>query len=123
MANEQSVDELVGLSATIKRAKEPNGLYALHAIDNRVDDPNMEKQARKLLDGAAKTAAAGDLYLQQLLRYDVNIANAIVSTVRERNITDIVLGMHQRPPAPRRCPPFPESRAFPARRGPASERW
>ena len=58
VANEQSVDELVGLSATIKRAKEPNGLYALHAIDNRVDDPNMEKRARKLLDGAAKTAAA-----------------------------------------------------------------
>ena len=65
VANEQSVDELVGLSATIKRAKEPNGLYALHAIDNRVDDPNMEKRARKLLDGAAKTAAAGALYLQQ----------------------------------------------------------
>ena len=28
------------------------------------------------------------------MRYDVNISNAIVSVVRERNITDIVMGMH-----------------------------
>ena len=118
VANEQSVDELVGLSATIKRAKEPNGLYALHAIDNRVDDPNMEKQARKLLDGAAKTAAAGDLYLQQLLRYDVNIANAIVSTVRERNITDIVLGMHQRTPGSTALPAIPGIPGIPGTSGP-----
>ena len=118
VANEQSVDELVGLSATIKRAKEPNGLYALHAIDNRVDDPNMEKRARKLLDGAAKTAAAGDLYLQQLLRYDVNIANAIVSTVRERNITDIVLGMHQRTPGSTALPAIPGIPGIPGTSGP-----
>ena len=32
--------------------------------------------------------------MQQLLRYDVNIANAIVSVVKERNISDIVMGMH-----------------------------
>ena len=32
--------------------------------------------------------------MHRLLRYDVNIVNAIVSIVRERNITDLVLGMH-----------------------------
>jgi len=107
VANERSVDELVGLSAMLKRPKEPNGLYALHAIDNKAEDPNIEKQARKVLDIAATTAAAGDLYLQQLLRYDVNISNAIVSVVRERNITDIVLGMHQRTPGMPAIPAIP----------------
>lgn len=78
----------------LKRAKEPNGLYALHAIDNKAEDPNLEKRAQKVLDVAATAAASGDIYLQELMRYDVNISNAIVSVVRERNITDIVMGMH-----------------------------
>ena len=61
-----------------------NGLYALHAIDNKIEDPNGRKTGpQKILDAAATAAAAsGDIYLQALLRYDVNIANAIVSVVK-----------------------------------------
>ncbi len=33
--------------------------------------------------------------MHSLQRYDVNIVNAIVGIVRERNITDLVLGMHR----------------------------
>ena len=99
VANEQTVSELVSLSTTLKKAKSRNGLYALHAIDNKVEDPNVEKRAQKILDAAATAAAAGDIYLQELMRYDVNISNAIVSVVRERNITDIVMGMHHASPA------------------------
>ena len=91
LANEQTAYELVCLSMTLKKAKERNGLYALNAIDNKVEDPNLEKQGRKLLDMAAQAAASADNYMQQLLRYDVNIANAIVSVVKERNISDIVM--------------------------------
>ena len=107
VANERTVEELVGFSAMIKRPKDPNGLYALHAIDNKAEDPNGEKRARKVLDSAATVAAAGDQHLQQLLRYDVNISNAIVSVARERNITDIVMGMHQRNPAMTSIPGIP----------------
>ena len=94
VANEQTVSELVSLSTTLKKAKSRNGLYALNAIDNKIEDPTVEKRGRKILDTAAKAAAASDNYLQALLRYDVNIANAIVSVVKERSITDIVMGMH-----------------------------
>lgn len=94
IANEQTAVELVSLSIMLKRAKDRDGLYALNAIDNKLEDPNLEKQGRKLLDMATSAAAAADKYLQQLLRYDVNITNAIVSVVKECNITDIVMGMH-----------------------------
>ena len=107
VANDRTVEELVSFSAMIKRAKDPNGLYALHAIDNRAEDPNSEKRGLKVLDIAAKSAAAGDMYLQQLMRYDVNISNAIISVARERNITDIVMGMHQRNPAMTAIPAIP----------------
>ena len=58
-----------------------------------------ETRPEEPLDAAATAAAAGDIYLQELMRYDVNISNAIVSVVRERNITDIVMGMHHASPA------------------------
>ena len=107
VADEGTANELVGLSAMLKRAKEPNGLYALHAVDNQIEDPNVEKRAQKILDAAATAAASGDIYLQELLRYDVNISNAIVSVVRERNITDIVMGMHHGAPAVPGIPAIP----------------
>ena len=107
VAHEESADELVGLSSMLKRAGEPNGLYALHAIDNKADDPNVEKRARKVLSAAATAAAAADIYLQELLRYDVNITNAIVSVARERNITDIVMGMHLTTPVVPALPGIP----------------
>lgn len=107
VAHEESADELVGLSAMLKRAGDPNGLYALHAVDNKADDPNVEKRARKILDAAATAAAAADIYLQELLRYDVNITNAIVSVARERNISDIVMGMHLTAPVVPTLPGIP----------------
>ena len=99
VANERSAEELVAMSIMLKKPRDPNGLYALNAIDNRVEDPNVEKRARKILDAAASAAAGSDIYLQTLLRYDVNISNAIVSVARERNITDLVMGMHHVSPA------------------------
>ena len=45
--------------------------------------------------------------MQELLRYDVNITNAIVSVARERNITDIVMGMHLTAPVVPALPGIP----------------
>ena len=107
VAHEESADELIGLSSMLKRAGDPNALYALHAVDNKAYDPNVEKKARKILDAAATAAAAADIHLQELLRYDVNITNAIVSVARERNITDIVMGMHLTAPVVPTLPGIP----------------
>ena len=53
------------------------------------------KRARKILETAATAAAASDIYLHELLRYDVNISNAIASVAKEQSITDIVMGLHR----------------------------
>ena len=93
VSNEESVRELVTLGNVLKSKKNHNGFYALHAIDNKVEDSGLEKRARKILETAA--AAASDIYLHELLRYDVNISNAIASVVKEQSITDIVMGLHR----------------------------
>lgn len=93
VSHAQDIEELVSLGIAVTKQKY-RSLYALNAIDNRLDDPDVQKYAQKLLDTAV-SAAAADIHLHRLLRYDVNIINAIVSVVRERNITDLVLGMHR----------------------------
>ena len=94
VSNEESVRELVTLGNVLKSKKNHNGFYALHAIDNKVEDSGLEKRARKILE-TATAAAASDIYLHELLRYDVNISNAIASVVKEQSITDIVMGLHR----------------------------
>jgi len=99
IARREDIGELVGLSIALTKQKR-RSLYALNVIDNRSDDPELKKRAQSLLETAVSTAAAADIHMHALLRYDVNIVNAIVSAVRERNITDLVLGMHRNPPGP-----------------------
>ena len=64
LANEQTAYELVLPEHDAQKGQERNGLYALNAIDNKVEDPNLEKQGRKLLDMAAQAAASADNYMQ-----------------------------------------------------------
>ena len=97
IAHEENIPRLVEMGTMLKHPKDRSGLYALNAVDTKVEDPNLEKQSRKLLDMATNSAAAADYYLQGLMRYDVNIVNAIIGVVRENSITDIVMGMHQAP--------------------------
>lgn len=90
------IPELVGLGIAVTKQKH-RSLYALNAIDNRLDDTDVQKRSQKLLDLAVTAAASANIHMHSLQRYDVNIVNAIVSVVRERNITDLVLGMHRDP--------------------------
>ena len=92
---EKNVPELVNLSTAIKSKKNKNGLFALNVINNQASDDKAFKQSKKLLNMAVSTASATDNVLQDLLRYDLNVANAIISVIKEQGITDLVLGLHQ----------------------------
>ena len=94
VSNLHTVDELIALGVAVKSKKNYLGLYALNVIDNTSIDGSEESKARKVLTKAAVTAAATDNILQELLRYDINLLNGITSVVKERGITDLILGLH-----------------------------
>ncbi|MGF1638554.1 MAG: cation:proton antiporter [Cyclobacteriaceae bacterium] len=96
ISNIDNTDELIHLSTCIKSPKNHKGLFALNVINNSKTNEAAEKYAKKILDKATKTAAATDNELHQLLRYDINIGNAITSVVKEHKITDIILGLHDK---------------------------
>lgn len=95
VSNEETVEELVNLSLAIKSPRNRNGLYALTVIENHNADEKVLKQSQRVLQTAVKIAAATDTTMEQVLRYDLNIANAITGVVQEREITDMVVGLRK----------------------------
>ena len=95
VSNEETVEELVNLSLAIKSPQNKNGLFALKGIDNHHSDEKALKQSRRVLQTAVNTAAATDTRMKDLLRYDLSVSNAIASVVKEREITDLVVGLHK----------------------------
>ena len=91
VSNEETVEELVNLSLAIKSPQNKNGLFALKVIDNHHSDEKALKQSPRGL----QTAAATDTRMKDLLRYDLSVSNAIASVVKEREITDLVVGLHK----------------------------
>ena len=95
VSNEETVEELVNLSLAIKSPQNKNSLFALKVIDNHHSDEKALKQSRRVLQTAVNTAAATDTRMKDLLRYDLSVSNAIASVVKEREITDLVVGLHK----------------------------
>ena len=95
VSNEETVEELVNLSLAIKSPQNKNGLVALKVRDNHHSDEKALKQSRRVLQTAVNTAAATDTRMKDLLRYDLSVSNAIASVVKEREITDLVVGLHK----------------------------
>jgi len=95
VANTDTTEELVNLAVTVKSKSNRRGMFALHVLDNTRTGNEGDKKAKKVLELAAVTAAATDNQLHELLRYDINVVNAIASVVKEHHISDIVLGLHE----------------------------
>ena len=91
--NAEMTEELVNLSLILKTKSNKRNLFALNIIDNDNAQTTTDKQAKKILDIAAKTAAAADVYLHELMRYDLNVTNGIANVVKEQKITDLILGL------------------------------
>lgn len=95
VSNKNTVEELINLSLAIKSPANKDGLYALRVINSNESDEAELKRSRTLLDKAVHTAAAADVHVHDLIRYDLSTTNAITSVVCENGITDMVLGLHQ----------------------------
>ena len=94
--NEDTTEELINLSLATKSKKNIQYLYALHILDNQASANEQQlKKSHRLLENAALNAAATDTHLQKLMRYDLNVTNAILSTILEHKITDLILGLHK----------------------------
>jgi len=96
ISNPETVEELINFSTIIKSKNNKTGLYALNIVINNTSTAEEKIKAKKILEKAVELAASTDIFLQRLLRYDLNIINGITGVIKENKITDLVLGFHSK---------------------------
>jgi hypothetical protein len=96
VAHEQEVEPLVELAVLMSKPRSRERQFALHVVDEQGSRNGGKKLGEKLLDKAVKVAAATDTRLEPLMRHDINTASGIAYTVKEYQITDVVLGLGDR---------------------------
>lgn len=94
LAYPETVSELVDIGLMLKPHKSTIPVYALHVTDDEEGEENTAKKGKKIIDQALKHASATSDELIPLTRYDVNIVNGITYTIKEHNITDVLIGLH-----------------------------
>lgn len=87
-------DELIDLGLMLKPKKSNIPVYALHVTDEGKATKS-SSEGKKILEKAVKHASATENEIIPISRFDSNITNGIVYTVREHNITDILIGLHK----------------------------
>lgn len=96
VANPDTIEGLVDLSLMMKNQRQKNPLVALNVVNDNNTSEAKEMIAKRNLERAAMIAAAVDTKVKTVLRYSLNIAQGIVHTVKENNITDVVIGLHKK---------------------------
>ena len=89
---EATVERLVNLGILIKAHSNTEDLFALNVINEDKNESSV-KNAEKLLHQATDTAAAADVKMQSLKRYDNDVVNGINNVIKEQNITDLIIGL------------------------------
>ena len=89
-----TVNELVDLALLLMPHKTKLPLYALHVVDETDVSGEEHIAGKKMMEKATKHAAATDNTIVPLTRFDINISNGIIYTMKEHNITDLIIGLH-----------------------------
>ncbi len=87
-----TIPDLIDMALMLIPKKSKVPLYALHVIDDKGGTTN--KASKKIMEKAIRHAAATDSQIIPLTRFDLNISNGIVYTIKEHDITDVLIGVH-----------------------------
>ncbi|WP_284465049.1 cation:proton antiporter [Chryseobacterium sp.] len=90
--HEETIERMVNLGILIKAHSNTEDLFALNVINEDKNESSV-KNAEKLLHQATDAAAAADVKLQALKRYDNDVINGVNNVIKEQNITDLIIGL------------------------------
>ena len=90
LAYPDTVTELVDFGLMLKPKKSSVPVYALNIISDDNNDETSQFNGKKMMEKAINQAAATEDTIIPLTRYDMNISNGIIYTIKEQNITDVI---------------------------------
>ncbi|WPO81738.1 cation:proton antiporter [Chryseobacterium sp. JJR-5R] len=89
---EATVERMVNLGILIKAHSNTDNVRALNVINEDKNESSV-KNAEKILHHATVTAAAADVTVQPLKRYDNDVINGVNNVIKEQKITDLIIGL------------------------------
>jgi hypothetical protein len=94
LANARTAQQLVELAVLMRSDVGRHDMFALHVRSD--NSPTARAESENALKTAQHTAAAANINITPLDRYDLNIATGILNAINERDITEVIMGLHRR---------------------------
>ena len=94
VANPLTAEGIMKIAIYMRHPKNKLPLTALYVRNN--DDPANIAMGKNALQTAVKVASAVDVKVDDVERYDINIATGLVNVLKEKNCTDIIIGLHRK---------------------------
>lgn len=96
ISNPHTLESLMELAVLINERKEKQPIYSLCVVDEDNQDSSKVLEGRKMLEKSVMLGAASDNKVKMISRYDINIAHGITNVVKEKNISDVIIGLHNK---------------------------
>ena len=95
LSNPSTVGNLVNLALLMKDPRRKSRLVALTVVSKDNNEKALSN-GNKLLDMASQVASPADTYVKKILRIDMNVSSGILHTIKEKEITEVIVGLHRR---------------------------
>jgi len=95
LAHPEVTTDLVDLGLMLRSGRKDTPVYGLHIIEEANSAESSRKNGQKIIDKAVGHAVSSGDNITPVMRYDANVSNGIVYSIREHNITDVVIGLHK----------------------------
>lgn len=93
----ETVDELIDFALMLKPKKSNVPVFAVNIISDDSNNESTQFKGKKMMDKALKQAAASENTIIPLTRFDMNTSNGIIYTIKEQNISDVLIGINSDP--------------------------
>jgi Kef-type K+ transport system membrane component KefB len=94
IANPITAQELVDLALLMHEPAQRNNIYALHVRND--NSASARAIGRNSLDIAVAVGASVDVNIAPIERYDISTVTGVLNTIAERDITQIIIGLHRK---------------------------
>lgn len=95
LAYPETVAELVDIAVMLNPKNNAAPVYALNVISDENEEESIQASGKKMIEAAVRRASASENTLIPLTRYDENISNGIIYTIKEQHISDLIVGTHK----------------------------
>lgn len=94
VANPITAQSLTELALLLRNPRRKTDIYAIHVRND--NSASSRAIGRNALDIAIKAGSSVDAEIIPIERYDINTVAGLLNAIEERDITDVIIGMHRK---------------------------